>query len=105
MERAASDGKRVRALEERPDLDIWQGIAWQCFQECGTCRAIGGAGPGPIPWSAVHQWAGAHSVTDPDDFDDLLYLVCELDAVWLRDVAAKMKPGDAGSNETRKGQG
>lgn len=73
-------------LSERPDLDEWQALPWRCFNQTHSCRSYGFA-PGPIPWTAIAEWAREHGVTDPDEFDDLLYLVMELDAAWIKHEA------------------
>jgi hypothetical protein len=83
LERAAAAGRKVGLLSERPGLDHWQAFAWRAFNELHSCRSYGFGGvPGPIPWTAIRQWASEHGVTDPDEFDDLVYLTFELDGAW-----------------------
>lgn len=82
LERAAAAGRNVGLLAERPELDAYQSFVWKAFNDLHSCRALGLA-PGPIPWTAISHWAREHGVVDPDDFEDLAYLVAELDAAWL----------------------
>jgi hypothetical protein len=57
-----------------------------------------GLAPGPIPWTAIAQWAHEHSVGDTDDLDDLVYLVFELDAAWIEHESK------AAENKNNKGR-
>lgn len=84
-------------LAERPELDPAQLVVWKAFNDLHSCRSFGFA-PGPIPWTAIRQWAHEHAVVDPDDFDDLVYLVSELDAAWLEHEAK------AAENKSKKGR-
>lgn len=45
---------------------------------------------GPIPWRAIRAWADDRGGYSPDDFDDLLAVVQQLDGVWLTNAAARI---------------
>lgn len=44
-------------------------------------------GVGAIPWTAINAYAKRHGVRDPDDFDDFVSLIREMDAVYLKHQA------------------
>lgn len=46
---------------------------------------------GPIPWTAIHQYAAAHGVHHPDEVDRLSALVKRMDMVYLSHVQQKVK--------------
>lgn len=58
------------------------------------------AGPGPIPWTAINEWAKRHGVTDEDTFDDLVVLVRAQDQTWLE---YQRDQQDKGNNEPGQG--
>lgn len=51
----------------RPDL-VW---VWRAFQELQTCRPVG-MGMGPIPWTAIQEWADAEEIADTERFRTLI---------------------------------
>lgn len=61
-----------------PGLDFYYGA----FLELSTCRSIG-MGAGPIPWTAVNDYAERMGLTD-EGFETLLALVKRLDAEYLK---------------------
>jgi hypothetical protein len=55
------------------------GWVWRAWEELSTCRGYHMGGPGPIPWSAIHEWA-RHRGMSRDEEDDLAQWVWALDA-------------------------
>ena len=52
------------------------------FMQLTTCRPVSEI-VGPIPWTAINQFAIRHDITG-DDFDDLVYLIGEMDDTYLK---------------------
>lgn len=77
------------AIANRPELAF--GLEWYltAFYELGTDRPIG-FGPGPIPGSAIREFALWYGVS-PDEYDDFNYLIRELDGEWLKWAAKQVE--------------
>lgn len=56
---------------------------WRAWEELTTCRGYTMAGPGPIPWSAIHDWS-RHKGLSADDLDDLAQWIWALDAELMK---------------------
>lgn len=77
--------KAGRALPSRianaphllPGLDLY----YTAFLQLGTCRSVG-MGLGPIPWTALNDYALRHGIDD-EEFDIFVTLVRRLDAAFL----------------------
>jgi hypothetical protein len=72
-----------------PELQQGLELYFQAFMELSTCRGVG-FGEGPIPWTAMMQWAVHNSLSD-DQTDTLVYIMHEMDGAYLRHMAAKRK--------------
>ena len=46
-------------------------------------------GPAPIPLTEVEAYCRLKGIDDPDELDDLLYLVRRLDGIWLAENSKK----------------
>lgn len=44
---------------------------WDAYFELATCRPVG-MGLGPIPWTAIHEYAEANGVQDGERFVRLI---------------------------------
>lgn len=75
-------------MVEKPETQEWLDYYWRAFLDLSTTRQIG-MGAGPIPWTAINEWAARHGVTDIDDFEDLAFIVQRLDGEHLRLIAPK----------------
>lgn len=72
-----------------PGLDFF----YTGFLELCTCRSVG-FGTGPIPWTAVNEYAMRHSLTD-EEFDTFSAAIKRLDVVyvqWREDKAKTERP-------------
>lgn len=61
----------------------------RAYYELDSCRSIG-MGEGPIPWTALDQWA-ARLGLDEEERGDLFYLVRRIDNAYLEHLAKKRK--------------
>lgn len=82
-ERLIKDAKRNRqALPQKilnqPELLPGLQFYFSAFLELSTCRY-----DGPIPWTAIVQYAEMHGVED-DHMDDFRYYMREMDAAYLK---------------------
>lgn len=73
-------GKDVPAIRDRPNPVGYEWL-WQAFNDLNTCRTYG-MGPGPIPWTAIEQYAQSHRM-DVEDTWMLHRVIRHLDSVWL----------------------
>ena len=64
-------------LEHKPEITFGLQFYWKAFWELSTCRAIG-MGEGPIPWTAMHEYAQRYDVLG-DDFDRFVLVVKAVD--------------------------
>jgi hypothetical protein len=71
-------GVKVPTLINRPELQPYLLEAFHCFVATSTEKQIGMA-VGPIPYSAIVNWARMAGITDPDEIDDLAAVVWHAD--------------------------
>lgn len=57
------------------------------FLDLTSCRAIG-MGLGPIPWTAINQYARAYDYSDEQE-DDLQFYITRMDHAYLEWVNKK----------------
>ncbi len=62
--------------------------------ELHSCRPVG-FGPGPIPWTAIHQWSEANSL-DEEQTEDIFVFVRAMDNAYLSYEAKKSKSASKG---------
>lgn len=85
---ALDEGEVPAALRDRPELFPGLIQVWRAFEELSSTRQIGAmGGRGPIPWTAINDWAKRHQVPD-DEFDEFLSFVRAADNAWLVEMAA-----------------
>ena len=77
-------------MESWPEIGHGLQFYRQAFHDLHTARPQGMGGGGPIPWTAINEWALRHGV-DGDDFDDLVMMVRAQDGTWL-EYQADQKP-------------
>lgn len=87
---AEEEGTEPEALRTRPRLEPELAFAWSAFWDLCGDRQIGFGSLGPVFWTALDRWAERHGISDPDEFDRLLYRVRVLDDAWRE----AMKPDD-----------
>lgn len=79
-------------MQEAPEIGLGLELFYKAFQELNSCRQFG-FGEGPIPWSAMSDWAYAHGL-DEEQREDMFYLVRQLDLEFLKYMAEKRKKGE-----------
>lgn len=77
-------------IKNKPELLPGLQFIYSAFWELTTCREIGMV-EGPIPWTAIYQYALAHGIRDPDEIDRLSALVKRMDIRYLSHVRDKSK--------------
>ncbi len=82
------------ALANPPCLDNWNIWVRDAFPELSTCRQVG-MGSGPIPWTAIDQYAARHQIFGAS-YDLFVYLIRRMDDAFL-----KYKKSEADKNATR----
>lgn len=75
-------------LSERPELTQWCVPYWNAFQRLSGSRPIGMAA-GSIPLSEIVAYCTLYGISDPNDIDDLVYVIGEMDSEWLDGVNPK----------------
>jgi hypothetical protein len=55
----------VSFLASKPALDDGGMILARAYAKVSTCRAIGAAGLGPVPVTAIWDWLDRNGITDP----------------------------------------
>lgn len=97
LEKMAKRGKLkgpARLLGNRPQLDKHLVHLWEAFQRLATCRPLTMGGPGPIPWTAVDQYAVRYRYVGYQ-YDELIHFVEFLDGVYLQSQVSAGKGGGA----------
>lgn len=92
MLKQAYSGGRVRlpqALADAPTLSLGLELYYHAYLELHTTRSWA-FGPGPIPWSAVRDYAEAHRF-DVEQTEDLLYYVSKMDEAYIKYASEKAK--------------
>lgn len=86
----------ARLLSERPEL--WPAMVhyYEAYQRLSTCRQYHMGGAGPIPWTAIDQYASRYRYYG-EEFDMLLHFVEVLDGVYLQFQASSGKGGGKNS--------
>lgn len=73
-----------------PPIPAECGFAYAAFQELSTTRQMG-FGLGPIPWTAINDYAWRYGIVATDHFDHLVTFVRAMDEAWLG-KSSKPKP-------------
>ena len=67
----------LEAPELAPGLEYY----FNAYKRLSTCRQVG-MGIGPIPWTAIHEYARMQELCQSDE-QDLEYLVGRMDSAFL----------------------
>lgn len=81
------------AIANAPTLYLGLDFYFRAFLDLNTCRDMG-MGRGPLPWTALVQYAGEMGLTG-EDKEDFLYLLQKVDndyLEWARDQDKKNRP-------------
>jgi hypothetical protein len=71
-----------KRIANAPTLFIGLELYYDAFWELDTCREVGW-GWGPIPWSAIKDYAETFNFDD-EQRDDLYYFIRVMDNAYLR---------------------
>lgn len=83
LERRASQGKEVPALNGQPELFEDLEDIMDAFMALHQSRAYG-FGPNPISLESIDAWLRLNEVTDKEDKLDYCYLIRAMDSAWLK---------------------
>jgi len=86
-----SGGETPAALLNRPIPSEDALPYWQAFQTLTGSRQWTQAGPLSIPYPTVINWLNENFVSEPDDREDYLQIIQQLDSVYLDIQYAKLK--------------
>lgn len=89
--RLAAQGERVKALDNRPDVEPHLIPIWDAYASLERDRHLTMGGPGPIPFTAIDRYASRYGIDDLDEFDRLRRLIMAMDAEYLKYVAELAK--------------
>lgn len=77
-------------IQDAPELELGLELYFGAFFDLSTCRPNSGMGLSPIPWSAIEEYACVYEF-DPEQREDLLYLVRAMDQAYIKHYAARSK--------------
>lgn len=67
------------------------GWIWEAWTDLTTCRHYTMGGPGPIPWTAIDQYAARHGVTGTD-YELLVSAIRAMDGAYMEPRDSKPAP-------------
>ena len=87
--------------------DAYQVRVFQAFEQLSTCRQVVMGAVGPIPWSAIDQFAAHLGITDDEiAYDDFVWIIQNLDETFLKrkgeEIAAERRKIDGKSKGVRR---
>lgn len=74
-------------IQNAPQMGFGLHFYFAAFLELSSCRQIGYA-PGPIPWTAVQEYARTHGL-DEEQCEDMHIFVQEMDTVYVSHMSKK----------------
>ena len=89
-------------IAKAPDLLPWLWPIYQAFTRLTTCRHE----LGPIPWTAIHQYAQAYGFDDDvDELDRFETLISNMDSAYIEHVNQKRERNSKiGKKPVKKGR-
>lgn len=78
-------------IANAPELLTGLELYYDAFLELSTCRMFSMGVVGPIPWTAVLNYAESHGLAGEDDFYLLVSYIRGMDEVFMKHMAKKMK--------------
>ena len=81
-------GERVLALEEKPELDGYELWHFKAFKVLSASRQAG-FGQNPITLSDMLAYMQIHGINDPDDREDFVFFMQEMDDEYIKHVNKK----------------
>jgi len=71
---------------ERPELSRWAMPYREAFTRLSGSRPVSMGGAGAIPLSEILSYCRLYGISDPDEIDDLVYLIGVMDGEWLAGI-------------------
>lgn len=75
------------AIQNAPDLEMGLELFYGAFFDLTSCRSLG-MGLGPIPWTAVNQYARAYGYSEEQE-EDLQFYISRMDHAYMEWAAKK----------------
>jgi hypothetical protein len=75
-------GEAVPALQNKPELDEFLIPYWKAFQVLSSSRQIG-MGIGAIPLTEIEAYMRIYGIEDQEEREDMVYLIGEMDRVFI----------------------
>lgn len=82
VERRARKKRKTPWWDERPILPAHLEWVWRAWGDLDTCRRFHMGGEGPIPWTAVHEWARCRRMGEEEEAELWAY-ISAMDAEYL----------------------
>lgn len=76
------------AIQNAPVLLPGLAFYYKAFADLSSCRNMGMSGGGPIPYTAISEYAERNHMDD-EDFHTLLTFIRTMDVAYLEHVASK----------------
>ena len=73
--------KRPDRIANKPEVINGLEMYWKAFTDLMADRELG-MGEGPIRWTAISDWAARRGING-DDFERLVFLLREMDSVYM----------------------
>ncbi len=89
----AAEGKTVKALDSRPELQTYLITIWDAYTSLDRDRQITMSGPGPIPFSSIDRYARRYGIDEIGEFDRFRRMIMAMDAEYLKFVAEQQPKG------------
>jgi hypothetical protein len=95
--------KLPEKVADKPEIIAGLDLYWKAFTDLMSDRDVGMA-EGPIPWSAMSEWATRRRIFG-DDFERFVYILRELDSAYMEHRGKEMKRGNSKAKRAaRKGK-
>ena len=100
LQLAKRKGKRVKALEDKPELYGDLQMVWDAFNDLHRARPVG-FGASPIPLSSIMSWLDIHGIGG-DSAVEIYELISAMDGVWLNWARNKEKQDADSASSNRR---
>lgn len=83
LQERAEAGQPTPSLDRMPKVPFYLQSIWEAFSILSGSRPASMSGALPIPMTELLAYCTLKRVDDPDDIDDLIYFIREMDAAYL----------------------
>jgi hypothetical protein len=90
-------------IQNAPELLMGLELFYGAFMDLTSCRGTGYGTEGPIPWTAVRQWAQVHGL-DEEQAEDLEYYIAQMDETYLKFKTKKLTAQTKAPSSRPKGR-